>query len=77
MKAEVGKRYQHYKNKEIYVVLLIARHSETLAELVVYQGEYASKEFGVNPIWARPRELFESIVSYEGVAVPRFTLVEG
>ena len=31
----IGGRYRHYKGKE-YIVLGIARHSETLEELVIY-----------------------------------------
>lgn len=31
-----GKKYRHFKGKE-YLVLHLARHSETLEELVVYQ----------------------------------------
>ena len=37
MKAEIGKKYRHYKGNE-YVVLNIARSSENIEdELVVYQ----------------------------------------
>lgn len=75
MKAEVGKRYQHYKNGEVYVVIALARHSETLEELVIYEGQYDSKEFGKNPVWARPRAMFKEEVDYEGKRVPRFRLL--
>ncbi len=46
-------RYKHYKGKK-YIVLGVARHSETLEKLVVYQGQYESEEYGDNPIWVRP-----------------------
>ncbi len=45
--------YQHYSGK-LYQVIGIARHSETLEELVVYQCLYGS--YG---LWIRPRAMFE------------------
>ncbi len=52
-KVIVGGRYRHFKGGE-YVVLGVARSSDTLEHLVVYQGTYYSKEFGNQPIWTRP-----------------------
>lgn len=76
MKAEIGKRYRHYKNKELYKVIGIARHSETLEEFVIYEALYDSPEFGPHSLWARPRGMFEEDVEYEGMQVPRFSLEE-
>lgn len=76
MEAIVGKQYKHYRNGEVYTVLAIARHSETLEEFVVYRGEYTSAEFGANPVWARPRTMFEETVADEhGAIVQRFQLL--
>lgn len=36
-------RYQHYKGKE-YKVLGVAKHSETLEELTVYEALYDNPE---------------------------------
>ena len=44
--------YEHYKGLR-YKILGIARHSETLEELVVYQALY-----GEGDIWVRPLSLF-------------------
>ncbi len=59
-------RYRHYKGKE-YTVLGVARHSETLEELVVYRQEY-----GDHSLWVRPRAMFLEEVVLEDRTVPRF-----
>lgn len=75
MKAEVGKRYRHYKGKE-YTVCALARHSETHEELVIYQAEYTTEDFGDKPIWARPRAMFEEDIVYDGQKIPRFKRID-
>ena len=62
-------RYRHYKGNE-YTVLGVARHSETLQELVVYRQEY-----GEQGLWVRPAAMFAETVVIEGRAVPRFQLL--
>ncbi|QDT31156.1 DUF1653 domain-containing protein [Thalassoglobus polymorphus] len=59
-------RYRHYKGNE-YTVLEVARHSETLEELVVYRQEY-----GERGLWVRPKEMFGETVLVDGVETPRF-----
>lgn len=76
MRAEVGKRYQHYKNKQTYTVLGVARHTETGEDLVIYQGHYETDDLGKDPIFARPKGMWEEDVEYEGKTVPRFSLTE-
>ena len=63
-------RYRHYKGNE-YTVLGVARHSETLDELVVYRQEY-----GDHVRWVRPAAMFLETVDIEGKKVPRFRLIE-
>ena len=63
-------RYRHYKGNE-YTVLGVARHSETLEELVVYRQEY-----GERGLWVRPAAMFAETVVIEGRAVPRFQLLQ-
>jgi len=64
-------RYRHYKGKE-YTVLGVARHSETLEELVVYQQEY-----GERGLWVRPTAMFAETVEVDGKSVPRFQHIDG
>ena len=63
---KIGKKYRHFKGKE-YLVMHIAKHSETLEELVVYQALYG--EMGV---WVRPLEMFLEQVEVNGQIVNRF-----
>ncbi|WP_430641523.1 DUF1653 domain-containing protein [Acetoanaerobium noterae] len=63
---KIGKKYRHFKGKE-YLVMHIAKHSETLEELVVYQALYG--EMGV---WVRPLEMFLEQVEVDGQMVNRF-----
>ncbi len=74
MKLKPGK-YQHYKGK-FYEVIGIARHSETMEELVVYRALYDSEEFGKNALWARPLSMFLETVIVDGKEVPRFKFIE-
>ena len=59
-------RYRHYKGK-YYLVLGVARHSETDEELVVYRTDY-----GERSLWVRPKEMFLETVAVNGKEVPRF-----
>jgi hypothetical protein len=62
-------RYRHYKGGE-YEVIGAARHSETLAPMVVYRPLY-----GESGLWVRPHAMFFEPVMLEGRAVPRFALI--
>lgn len=65
-------KYQHFRNKQFYEVIGIARHSETLEELVVYKALYQSDKFPVGQLWVRPKGMFCEQVEHEGQMVPRF-----
>jgi len=58
--------YKHYKGNE-YEVLMVAKHSETEEEMVVYRALYG--EYGV---WVRPLEMFTEKVEVKGEMVDRF-----
>ncbi len=61
--------FRHYKGNE-YRVLSLARHSETLEPLVVYQALY-----GERGIWVRPAGMFVETVSVDGQIRPRFARI--
>ena len=61
-------KYKHYKGKE-YEVIGIARHSETLEELVVYKA--LNQKEGEN-LWVRPHHMFTEEIVVGGEKVKRF-----
>lgn len=70
-----GQRYKHFKGRE-YIVLNVARDSETTDEVVVYQAQYDSPEFGKNQIWVRSLNDFCGTKEVDGKIVDRFALIE-
>ena len=70
MSVVIGGKYEHYKGKP-YRVLAIAKHSETLEEMVVYQQLY-----GEEGVWVRPMGMFLENVEVEGKTVPRLRYIE-
>ena len=65
--------YRHYKGNH-YLVLTVARHSETEELLVIYMPLVSKDGTDITP-WARPLAMFEEDVVVEGRRVPRFKLV--
>ena len=60
--------YKHYKGN-IYEVIGIAKHSETLEEMVVYKATYQPE--GEN-LWVRPLTMFMETIVIDGVEKKRF-----
>lgn len=69
MEIKLGK-YRHFKGNE-YEVIGIARHSETLEEMVVYRALYGDAR-----IWVRPAEMWNETVERDGKAFQRFTYID-
>ena len=65
MALEIG-RYRHFKGNE-YEVLCVAKHSETLEDMVVYKALY-----GDGGVWVRPASMWEELVEHNGKVVRRF-----
>lgn len=74
--VKAGERYRHHKGKE-YIIIAVGKHSETLEDMVVYQGQYNDPKFGNNPVWIRPKKMFTEKVVFNGKEVNRFELVGG
>ena len=62
--------YRHFKGN-LYRLLYVAKHSETLEPMVVYQALYG--EMG---IWVRPASMWNEHVARDGYSGPRFYPVE-
>lgn len=62
-------RYRHFKGNE-YELLYLARHSETLEDMVVYRALY-----GEGGLWVRPARMWNELVERDGVTCPRFTYI--
>jgi hypothetical protein len=67
MSIELG-LYKHYKGN-IYEVIGIAKHSETLEKMVVYKATYQPE--GVN-LWVRSLAMFQETIIVEGFERKRF-----
>ena len=63
-------RYRHFKGNE-YELLYVARHSETMEEMVVYRALY-----GESGIWVRPASMWNEIVERDGKTYRRFTKID-
>jgi cyclomaltodextrinase len=62
-------KYQHFKGNE-YEVVGLAKHSETLEDLVVYRALY-----GENNLWVRPLSMFIEEVDIADKKIPRFKYI--
>lgn len=61
--------YRHFKGGK-YKLLSIAKDSETLEKMVVYQALYGEGE-----LWVRPYEMFFGTVERDGKVMLRFTRI--
>lgn len=68
--VKIGGIYQHYKGN-MYKVLEIAKHSETLEDMVVYKAMY-----GDEVVWVRPLLMFEEIIEKDGKMIERFKFIK-
>lgn len=60
-------KYKHSKKGMIVEVLGVAKHSETLEDLVLYKHD--------GNFWVRPLEMFFDEVEIDGKKVPRFEII--
>jgi len=62
-------KYRHYKGNE-YLLIGMAKHSETLEPMVVYRALYGNGE-----LWVRPAYMWNEIVVMDGYHGPRFQYI--
>ncbi|MBN9228023.1 DUF1653 domain-containing protein [Legionella steelei] len=62
--------YRHYKGN-LYEVIDVARHSESLEDMVVYRALYGDFE-----LWVRPLKMFLENIEINGELQKRFELHE-
>ena len=66
-KIEIGKIYRHYKGN-VYKIIAIAKHSETLEDMIVYSS------LDDNKTWVRPYSMWNEVIDGKGTL--RFKLIE-
>ena len=62
----IGKTYRHYKGN-IYKIIALAKHSETLEDMIVYRAADGKT-------WVRPYSMWNEKVDNNGTL--RFTLIK-
>lgn len=62
----IGKTYRHFKGNH-YKIIAIAKNSETLELLVVYQALYDEGQ-----VWVRPYDMFFETIERDGKTFKRF-----
>ncbi len=67
----IGGQYRHFKGNH-YEVIAVAKHSETLEEMVVYRALY-----GEGQVWVRPLGEFLDTVTRDGKTQVRFEEIDG
>lgn len=63
-------KYRHFKGNE-YEVLYVAKHSETMEEMVVYRALY-----GEHGVWVRPAEMWDETITRDGKTFKRFEKID-
>lgn len=68
MDIKTGK-YRHFKGN-MYEVIGVAKHSETLEDMVVYRALY-----GDGSLWVRPASMWDEVVERDGKVFKRFEYI--
>ena len=65
--------YKHYKGN-LYFVVSMAKHSETLENMVLYKSMNLDHLFDESSeFWVRPESMFLEEVEFEGKKISRFS----
>lgn len=68
-------KYRHFKGMTVDVIG-VAKHSETLEDMVVYVHPDPIKGFGANSMWVRPKEMFSETIERDGKKIKRFEYID-
>ena len=63
-------KYRHFKGN-MYEVIGVAKHSESLEEMVVYRALYGSGD-----LWVRPASMWDETIERDGRVFKRFEFLE-
>ncbi len=63
-------KYKHFKGN-IYELIDVVTHSETLEKMILYKPLYNN-----SGLWVRPASMWDEEVEYEGCKVKRFTFMD-
>lgn len=73
-KIEIGAIYRHYKNNQLYQVIAVGKHSESLEDIVIYKALYKGKDFPYGQVWCRPLFMWQEKVDgkprFEKIKIP-------
>ena len=64
--------WKHSKSGREYKLLFVAKHSETLEDVVVYEALYDND---LSKVWVRPVSMWEEEVEIDGKKVLRFVFM--
>ena len=64
-KVKVGAIYKHYKTGNLYQVITVGKHSESLEDIVVYKALYEAKDFPYGQMWCRPLSIWQEKIDGE------------
>ncbi len=68
-----GQIWKHSKKGGEYKIIALAKHSETLEDLVVYEALYENE---LSKFWVRPLSMWQEEVLINGETKTRFELVK-
>ena len=76
---KLGKYYHHKNPNKEYRILGVAFDTATDSKVVLYQALHEvpdlAEEYGINPVFTRPYDVFFGTVEHEGKTVSRFEYI--
>ena len=71
--------YKHYKGN-YYQVIDVVLHTETKEKMILYKALYevnlSKEEFGEEPLFVRPYNMFFEKITLNGKQIPRFEFIK-